>query len=120
MNAAQQATEELILSTPRSQPPTPPNPGVRPSYRDMQISALAQRLYAAYNRSELHAVEFQLSGQHWTVIDMWKRVAEAAVDELIDRPEREFQAQLDAILASDGPTVKRVDAWTPATAEGWL
>ena len=53
------------------------------------------------------------NGSHWATL------AEAAVDELIDRPEREFQAQLEAIVARNAEG-DSMGSWAPATAEGWL
>lgn len=113
------ATEERILSTPRRHPPTPANPGVRNGYRDMQVTALAQRMYAAYWRIPAADAEIHLPDGDFTETNRWKRVAEAAVDELIDRPEREFQAQLAAIVSADQHRT-HVGTWQPATVEAWL
>jgi hypothetical protein len=112
------ATEELILSTPHKQPPTPSNPGVRPSYRDMQITALAQRLYTA-NTMSRHGAEFELGTTSSENAAAWYASAEAAVDELIDRPEREFKQQLAAVVASNEER-DSMGSWAPATASGWL
>ena len=79
-----------------------------PTYRDAMIDKLAQRLHS--------------SGRDWSGpagSDWWHALAEAAVDELIDRPEREFQAQLAAIVARNAEG-DSMGSWAPATASGWL
>jgi len=83
----------------------------------MQIEALAQSLYAAYWRITAEQAAPYLAER--CVARMWERVAEAAVDELIDRPEREFKQQLAAIVARNEGR-DSVGSWAPATAEGWL
>ena len=84
---------------------------VRPGWRQVNVNLLAEKLYAAYHESAFHDVPLQLAGTSSITVADWERVAEAAVDELIDRPEREFQAQIDAVLKS---------GWQPATASDWL
>jgi hypothetical protein len=83
----------------------------RPDWRTVNVSLLAEKLYAAYHESQFHDVPLQLSVTSSITVADWERVAEAAVDELIDRPEREFQAQVDKVLATE---------WQPATAGDWL
>jgi hypothetical protein len=78
----------------------------RPEWRDVNVALLADRLRNTYNNRPPNS-------------DVWNLVAEAAVDELIDRPEREFQKQLDAVLTSSGPT-RHVGTWSPATVDDWL
>lgn len=75
----------------------------RPDWRQVNIRLLAGKLYAARMHSNFHNVDLTLEREPQHVIEAWERVAEAAVDELLDRPDREFQAQLDALLASEAP-----------------
>lgn len=102
----------------------------RPTWRDVNIDKLAERLYAATEAN----LAVLLNENDWLAI------AEAAVDELIDRPEREFQARLDAVLAdyeqnpSDAEwsaakgwkdvtangVPRHVGTWSPAGAGDWL
>lgn len=86
----------------------------RPDWRTVNVSLLAEKLYAAYHESQFHDVPLQLAGTSSITVADWERVAEAAVDELIDRPEREFQAQCDAVLN------RPVAPWRPASAGDWL
>jgi len=51
------------------------------------------------------------NGSHWATL------AEAAVDELIDRPEREFQAQLAAVVARN-EEADSVGSWAPEARVG--
>jgi hypothetical protein len=75
----------------------------RPDWRQVNIHLLAGKLYAAHAASNLHNVEFTLDRCSPHIIEAWERAAEAAVQELIDRPNREFQAQLDALLTTEAP-----------------
>ena len=88
----------------------------RPDWRTVNVNLLAEKLYAAYHESQFHDVPLRLQGKSSVTVADWERVAEAAVDELIDRPEREFQAQCDAVLARPA----HVGSWSPATADDWL
>ena len=98
----------------------------RPDWRQVNIRLLAAKLYAAHAASDLHNVEFTLDRCSPYIIEAWERAAEAAVDELIDKPNRKFQAQLDALLASDVVEDEwRHDSppaseWRAATAKDWL
>lgn len=76
------------------------------SYRDATINLLAIKLAATH----LPSAEDDIN---------WTAVAEAAVDELIDRPEREFKQQLAAVVASNEER-DSMGSWAPATASGWL
>lgn len=89
----------------------------RPTWREVNIDLLAQKLYTTHTQS-LWGAEFRLATCSPETIASWNAVAEAAVDELIDRPEREFQAQCDAVLAAE--PVRRVGTWSPAKADDWL
>jgi hypothetical protein len=79
---------------------------VRPSYRDAMIDNLAEQLRQAW-------IAPRPAG------GLWAALAEAAVDELIDRPEREFQQQLAAIVMADQHR-GHIGTWQPATVEAWL
>ena len=83
----------------------------RPDWRRVNVNLLAEKLYAAYHESQFHDVPLQLAGTSSITVADWERVAEAAVDELIDRPEREFQAQVDAVLKAE---------WQPVSKDDWL
>lgn len=83
----------------------------RPDWRTVNVNLLAEKLYAAYHASQFHDVPLQLAGTSSITVADWERVAEAAVDELIDRPEREFQAQCKAALGTE---------WQPASPGDWL
>ena len=105
----------------------------RPEWRDVNIDLLAEKLKMARGYDPSH-------------ID-WTAVAEAAVDELIDRPEREFQAQLSEVLKGDTvrmelpdgtlvadtvqaiawiertgsePRPAHIGTWQPAAVDDWL
>lgn len=93
----------------------------RPDWRQVNMRLLAGKLYAARMHSNFHNVDLTLEREPQHVIEAWERVAEAAVDELIDRPDREFQAQLDALLASSKPVKPpAASEWRAATAGDWL
>lgn len=93
----------------------------RPDWRQVNIRLLAGKLYAAHAASNLHNVEFTLDRCSPYIIEAWERAAEAAVDELIDGPNREFQAQLDAVLLSEEPAESpAASEWRAATAGDWL
>jgi len=91
---------------------------VEPTYRDVSIDLLLSKLYAAYWNTDESAADKYLAATPG-LVRMWRRVAEAAVDELIDRPEREFKQQLAAIVARNEER-DSVGSWAPATAEGWM
>jgi len=92
---------------------------VMSSYREMMIDKLAQQLYTAYTESTWgEGVKFQLDTCAQTTRDAWTACAEAAVDELIDRPEREFQASLAAIIANNHEA-DSMGAWVPAIPGAW-
>lgn len=103
-----------------------PTEYVRPDWRQVNINLLADKLYAAYHESAFHDVPMQLHGKSTITVADWERVAEAAVDELIDRPEREFQAQLATVLGREAEEdAERHDSvaareWREATASDWL
>lgn len=92
----------------------------RPDWRQVNIDKLAQRLYAAYWRSDLHDVELTLPDRSRAAKEKWQRVAEAAVDLLIDEPEREFQAQLEAILGDEVTESEAAREWREAKASDWI
>jgi hypothetical protein len=97
----------------------------RPTWRQVNIDKLAQRLYAEHWRSQYHDVELILAHRGQPTIDKWTRVAEAAVDLLIDEPEREFEAQLADVLGigNRSPEVTESTAaseWREATASDWM
>lgn len=93
---------------------------VRPEWREVNIDLLAEKLYAAHTRMQW-GEPFKLENAAWNTIRDWTAVAEAAVDELIDRPERAFQAQVDALLALDEHPETSVDRqWSEAKASDWL
>lgn len=84
------------------------------TYRDAMIDKLAQKLYAAHGG---HNERYMAA--NWPMISLsygsdWIRAAEAAVDELIDRPEREFQSRLAEVLTLPA------QQWQVATADDWL
>ena len=99
----------------------------RPTWRDVNISKLAGRLYAAHMQSNFHDAEMALDSNSQIVVEAWWRAAEAAVDMLIDEPEREFQAQLQAVLnasesvpGSRSLESKAAREWREAKANDWL
>lgn len=98
----------------------------RPDWRQVNIFLLASKLYAAHAASNFHNVELALDRNPQHIVDAWMRAAEAAVDELIDKPDREFQAQLEALLASEtADDAERHDSkaareWREAKASDWL
>ncbi|MBT2587914.1 hypothetical protein [Arthrobacter sp. ISL-95] len=94
---------------------------VRPDWRQVNIALLAGKLYAAFNGSYFHDVKLRLENNPRHVIEAWEHAAAAAVHELIDKPDREFQAQLEAVLNADSvaePTAAR--EWREAKASDWL
>jgi len=93
---------------------------VRPDWRQVNIALLAGKLYAAYMHSDFHNVELQLDKNPQHIVEAWQRVAEAAVDELIDKPDREFQAQLEAVLNKPEVESKAAREWREASADDWL
>ena len=92
----------------------------RPTWRDVNIDKLAQRLYAEHWRSDFHSVEMSLAHRGQATQDKWRRIAEAAVDLLIDEPEREFEAQLASVLGSEVTESKAASEWREATASDWM
>ena len=92
----------------------------RPDWRQVNISLLAGKLYAAFMHSEFHEIELKLEHEAQHVVEAWYRAAEAAVDELIDKPDREFQAQLDALLASSKASQIPAKEWRELSAGDWL
>jgi len=92
----------------------------RADWREVMLSKLAQRLYAAYWHSDLHDVELTLPDRSRAAREKWQRVAEAAVDLLIDEPEREFQAQLQAVLGNEVTESKAAREWREAKASDWI
>lgn len=97
----------------------------RPTWRQVNVDKLAQRLYAAYWKSDLHGVELTLPDRCEATREKWQRVAEAAVDLLIDEPEKEFQAQLEAILGAEVTDPQDTGSqaareWREASASDWL
>ncbi len=92
----------------------------RPTWREVNIDLLAKKMFGAHgNHNDAYM------DANWPMISLssgidWTRAAEAAVDELIDRPEREFLAQCDAIIAADGVWQRRVGSWSPVAADDWL
>lgn len=97
-----------------------PTEYVRPEWREVNVDKLAQRLYAEHWRSEYHDVEMILAHRGQPTIDKWTRIAEAAIDLLIDEPEREFEAQMAAVLGREVIESKAASEWREATASDWL
>lgn len=87
----------------------------RPTWREVNIDLLAVKMYGAHTAS-LWGVELQLGTATPENQSAWLAAAEAAVDELIDRPERDFQAQCDAVLNRPA----HVGSWSPVAADDWL
>lgn len=92
----------------------------RPTWRDVQVDKLAQRLYAEHWRSDFHSFDMLLAHRGQPTIDKWTRVANAAIDLLIDEPEREFEAQMAAVLGSEVAESVVAREWREATASDWL
>ena len=92
----------------------------RAEWREVMLDKLAQRLYAEHWRSQYHDVEMSLAHRGQPTQDKWRRIAEAAVDLLIDEPERDFQAQLQAVLGEEVAESKAAREWREATASDWL
>lgn len=97
-----------------------PTEYMRPEWRDVNVAKLAQRLYAEHWRSDFHDVELSLAHRGQPTIDKWTRIAEAAIDMLIDQPERDFEAQLLSVLGTEVTESKAASEWREATASDWL
>lgn len=94
-------------------------PTDRPTWREVNIDKLAQLLYSAHT-TIIWGIDSQLATASPENQAAWNAAAEAAVDELIDRPEREFQAQCEAVLAPMRIEPAHVGSWSPAAAGDWL
>lgn len=93
----------------------------RPDWRQVNIFLLASKLYAAHAASNFHNVELSLDRNPQHIVEAWMRAAEEAVDELIDKPDREFQAQLEAVLAGSRPVESTAAReWREASVNDWL
>ncbi len=104
---------------------TQPIEYVRPTWREVNIDLLAKKMFGAHgNHNDAYM------DANWPMISLssgrdWARAAKAAVDELIDRPEREFQAQIDKVLSGEPNEIltlqqPHVGSWSPAAAGDWL
>lgn len=92
---------------------------VRPSWREVNIDLLAQRLYSAHTNS-LWGAEFDLHTTSNETAAAWLAAAEAAVEMIIDEPERQFQAQMQAILNQPVTESKAAREWREAKASDWM
>lgn len=78
----------------------------RPTWRDVSIDLLAGKLRQAFMAAPIG--------------ELWTTMAEAAVDMLIDEPEREFQSQLQAVLGEEVTESRAAREWREAKASDWL
>ena len=92
---------------------------VRPSWRQVNISLLAQRMYTA-NTMSRHGAEFELSTTSPENVASWLASAEAAVEMIVDEPEKEFQQSLAAVLKAPVTESQAAREWREASAGDWL
>ena len=78
----------------------------RPTWRDVNIDLLAEKLRQAWLAAPIG--------------ELWATLAEAAVDMIVDEPEREFWRQLQAVLGNEVTESEAAREWREAKASGWI
>lgn len=94
----------------------------RPTWREVNIDLLAQRMYHAHTSSTWGAT-FDLDTTSPENRAAWTAAAEAAVEMIVDEPEKEFHENLQAILTKFGTPVtesKAAREWREAKASDWI
>jgi hypothetical protein len=91
----------------------------RPTWRQVNIDRLAQRLYAAHTKS-LWGYEFDLHAESNESAAGWLAAAEAAVEMIVDEPEKEFQQSLAAVLNKPATESQAAREWREASAGDWM
>lgn len=100
----------------------------RPTWRNVNIDLLAQRMYSAYMQSNFHDAEVSLENNSRLIVKAWWRAAEAAVEMIVDEPEKEFQRQIDRVLSGEPNELltlqplesKAAREWREAKASDWI
>jgi len=91
----------------------------RPTWREVNIDLLAQRMYDAHTMSTWGAT-FDLDTTSPELTAAWYAAAEAAVEMIVDEPEKEFHASLQAVLNTPVTESKAAREWREAKASDWI